>query len=291
MWGAGAPLHAQSVISLILAGPTDCLLVSSQCGGWVASHSLLLALHSPLLARILGQLGQVGQVGQGAAGLTLPLPLKTIQGLVGLLQGEAGEVEEEVKEAVDILGMGVQEECVSQATGEEELPSYWEDDSENIIISKEGTQCANESFDNSEDDGEYNVLDYLKEAASDLGMGLQEGFLSVVGCATLEVELPSKWEDWSENTVKSNENTKCAYKPFSNTKNVGECNNLGEVKVGAHILGMGAKEECDSLVRGATLPEDLQSEWEVGPENMHMYKEDSNCEDGEEKSCTKNGKF
>ena len=77
------------------------------------------------MARILGQMGQVGQ---GAAGLTLPLPLKTIQGLVALMQGEAGEVEEEVKDAVVLLGMGEQEECDSQATGEDELLSYWENE-------------------------------------------------------------------------------------------------------------------------------------------------------------------
>ena len=37
------------------------------------------------------------QVSQGEVGLTLPLPLNTIKGLVTLLQGEAGESEMEVK--------------------------------------------------------------------------------------------------------------------------------------------------------------------------------------------------
>ena len=109
-------------------------------------------------------------------------------------------------------------------------------------------------------------------------MGSQEEPLSLVGCATFEGELTSKQEDWSENTVKSNENTKFAYIPFSNSVNEGEYNILEEVKEAVHTLGIGAKEECDSLVRGATLPEDLQSEWEEGPKNMHMYREDSNCE-------------
>ena len=95
---------------------------------------------------------EAGLLAQGAVGLTLPLPLNTIKGLVTLLKGKARN--EEVKEAVDILGMGVQEECNSLVTGatlEEELLSYWENDLENVVRSKEDTQIANKSLDNSED--------------------------------------------------------------------------------------------------------------------------------------------
>ena len=151
MWGAGAPLHARSIVSLIQLGLPDCTLVSSQCGGQVSCHSLLLALHSSLLAGLLqeaeGRRPEAGLLGQGAVGLTLPLPLNTIKGLVAFLQGKAGEVKEEVKEAVDFLGLGVEEECslVSVDTLEEELLSYSEDDQENIFNSKEDTKCANKS--------------------------------------------------------------------------------------------------------------------------------------------------
>ena len=89
------------------------------------------------------------------------------------------------------------------------------------------------------------VIDWV--VSSDLAKGFQEEPLSLVRCATHEQELPSKWEDWSENTVKSNENTKCAYKPFSNRENAGEYNVSEEA---VHMLGTGAKEECESLIRG-----------------------------------------
>ena len=46
----------------------DCELVSSECGGTVSTHSLLMALHSPLLASLLGE-------HSGTLALSLPLPL------------------------------------------------------------------------------------------------------------------------------------------------------------------------------------------------------------------------
>ena len=85
--------HAEGVVTLVQQGLSDCTLVSSLCGGRVSTHRLLLAIHSPLLA------GLLRNVGEGVVGLTLPLPITTLRGLVALLQGEAREVEKEVKEA------------------------------------------------------------------------------------------------------------------------------------------------------------------------------------------------
>ena len=200
MWGAGAPIHAQKIVSLIKLGLPDCILVSSQCEGQVSSHSLLLALHSPLLAGLLQdaggrrkKAGLLGQVSQGEVGLTLPLPLNTIKGLVAFLQGKAGEV----KEAVDFLRMGLQEECglVTGATLEEGLLSYREGDPANIVDSEEDTKCTNKSLDTSEDGREYNAIEKEREASSDQSMGVKEGCGSLVQGANLEEELPSEWED------------------------------------------------------------------------------------------------
>ena len=60
-------------------------------------HSLLLALHSPLLARLLLE------VGVGEKGVSLPLPLPDIKLLVASLQGE--EVGEGRQEVADLLGI------------------------------------------------------------------------------------------------------------------------------------------------------------------------------------------
>ena len=56
-------------------------------------------MHSPLLARLLGE---------GGVGLTLPLPLTTMEDLVILLEGKEREVEQEVREAAEYLGIDVQ---------------------------------------------------------------------------------------------------------------------------------------------------------------------------------------
>ena len=104
MWGPATALHAQSLVSLLQRGVPDSSLVSSLCGGRVSTHSLLLAIHSPLLA------GLLGQVGEGRVGITLPLPLVTLRGMVALLQGEGGGVTREVEEAAADLGIVRQEE-------------------------------------------------------------------------------------------------------------------------------------------------------------------------------------
>ena len=104
MLGPATALHAQSLASLVRRGVPDSSLVSSQCGGHVSTYSLLLAIHSPLLA------GLLGEVGDGVVGITLPLPLVILRGLVALLQGENEKVTKEVKEAADALGIVRQEE-------------------------------------------------------------------------------------------------------------------------------------------------------------------------------------
>ena len=54
MWAEPSLTQAQDVVDLIqIQGQFDCVLVSSSCGGQVSTHSLLLSLHSPLLATLL----------------------------------------------------------------------------------------------------------------------------------------------------------------------------------------------------------------------------------------------
>ena len=89
-------VSASHLLSLtrLLQGREDCVLVSS-CGGRVGVQSLLLALHSPLLASLLGE---------GERGVSLPLPLTDIRLLVAFIQGEeVGEVTEEVSDLLDII--------------------------------------------------------------------------------------------------------------------------------------------------------------------------------------------
>ena len=103
----------------------------------------------------------------------------------------------EVKEAVDFLRMGLQEECglVTGATLEEGLLCYREGDPANIVDSEEDTKCTNKSLDTSEDGREYNAKEKEREASSDQKMGVKEGCGSLVQGANLEEELPSEWED------------------------------------------------------------------------------------------------
>ena len=97
-----SPRHFASLTSLVLEDREDCVLVSS-CGGRVGVQSLLLALHSPLLASLLGQ---------GERGVSLPLPLTDIMQLVARLQGEeVGEVRQEVTELLGITWKG-EEICI-----------------------------------------------------------------------------------------------------------------------------------------------------------------------------------
>ena len=106
MLGSLSSLHATAVSSLVVEGPRDCVLVSS-CGGRLATHGLLLALNSPLLAPLLGQ---------GEGGVSLPLSLPATRDLVRFLQsrGRQGEarhlkqgVHEEVVDGLALLGISV----------------------------------------------------------------------------------------------------------------------------------------------------------------------------------------
>ena len=100
MLGPLSPPHSSAVSSLILQGERDCLLVSS-CGVPVAVQSLLLALHSPILASLLGE------VGHGERGVSLPLSLSQVRGLVELLQGQGRPAGREEVEAAQLLGLGL----------------------------------------------------------------------------------------------------------------------------------------------------------------------------------------
>ena len=115
MWGASR-VQTRHVLSLVLSVPPDLSLVSSSCGGLVATHKLLLALHSPFLARLLEG------VGQGEGGLTLPLHLHTLRDMVAMLKGQLKEQMQEVKEPVQEMKERVQE--VKEAT--EDLGIHWE---------------------------------------------------------------------------------------------------------------------------------------------------------------------
>ena len=141
MLGSATTLHAQSLVSLVRHGVPDSSLVSSQCGGRVDTYSLLLAIHSPLLAELLVQ------VGDGVVGITLPLPLVTLRGLVALLQGEDEKVTKEMKEAADALGI------VRQKEGEEipiDRPN-WEDGPEPNVRFKESKEYTYKSLNISEE--------------------------------------------------------------------------------------------------------------------------------------------
>ena len=94
MQGPLAPGHAAAVLDLLLQGPPDCVLVSP-CGGRVEVASLLLAIHSPVMATLLKQ---------GGKGISLPFPINEIMSIVRLLQGldEEQEVQEEVAQLLGI---------------------------------------------------------------------------------------------------------------------------------------------------------------------------------------------
>ena len=98
MLGPFSPSHAESIVSLVASTSRDCVLVSS-CGAMLEVPGLLLALYSPLLAPLLAK-------GQG--GVSLPLPLPEVRGLMRLLQGEVGQDElQEVEEAAELLGITI----------------------------------------------------------------------------------------------------------------------------------------------------------------------------------------
>ena len=89
--------HAAALVSLAASTARDCVLVSS-CGARLDVPGLLLALHSPFLAPLLGQCQK---------GVSLPLSLQVVRGLLSLLEG--GEIQEGIskgiKEAAALIGI------------------------------------------------------------------------------------------------------------------------------------------------------------------------------------------
>jgi hypothetical protein len=85
----------------------------------VAAHRVLLALHSPLLAGLLGEAGE-------GAGLSLPLPLSALRGLVTLRRGKP--VGEEVRQAAVWLGVSAGVEGVNNFDPKMEADSEDEDE-------------------------------------------------------------------------------------------------------------------------------------------------------------------
>jgi hypothetical protein len=77
----------------------------------VATHRILLCLHSPLLAGLLGEAGE-------GAGLSLPLSLPALRGLVTLMRGEPGG--EEVRRAAAWLGFPGEQGVKAEIASEEE---------------------------------------------------------------------------------------------------------------------------------------------------------------------------
>ena len=61
-------------------------LISIECGGRVVANSLLVALHSPLVAEMLFDAGL-------KTSISLPFPLSSISALVRVLEGELAEEE------------------------------------------------------------------------------------------------------------------------------------------------------------------------------------------------------
>ena len=103
MQGPLAPSHAAAVLGLLLQAPPDCALVSP-CGGKVEVASLLLTIHSPVLAPLLKD---------GGNGISLPFPIQEIRAIVSLLQGMDEEQEiQEVGEVAQLLGITLLEKKV-----------------------------------------------------------------------------------------------------------------------------------------------------------------------------------
>ena len=117
MWETGLPDQRQALLSLVRRERPDCLLVA-ECGGRLRTHSLLLALHSPALSRLLAE-------ADDKTGLSLPFPLPTLTCLVAVLHGEkVGRLRREVADALDWLGVS----CMDNSNGVKMEVSSGEDD-------------------------------------------------------------------------------------------------------------------------------------------------------------------
>ena len=114
MWAVPSGPLTRCVMSLLRSQRQDTELVSSLCGGRVVTHSLLLALHSPLLARLL-------ETGAGTHGLTLPFTVQVIESLVKMIQGQEDNQQDEVREAAVLLSMSLQENKKTEEIWEDVL--------------------------------------------------------------------------------------------------------------------------------------------------------------------------
>ena len=86
------PGHKQSVSNLISKGPTDLVLVSD-CGSKVASHSLLIALNSPKMAKLLLET-------ETNTAISLPFPISIVSALASaLISRQKGKGVEGLEEA------------------------------------------------------------------------------------------------------------------------------------------------------------------------------------------------
>jgi len=97
-------MHAKAVVRLARI-QKDLVIVSSleeskeiTRRSWLTSSSVLLALHSPMLASLLHP---------GADCLSLPFDLPTIDSLLAWLHGEVNTMGEEVEEAAEWLGIHI----------------------------------------------------------------------------------------------------------------------------------------------------------------------------------------
>ena len=79
MWELIQADHQDALTALVTREPKDLVLVSED-GSRVATYTLLLALHSPFVAKLLPDAGL-------KTAISLPFPLASISALAHVLQG------------------------------------------------------------------------------------------------------------------------------------------------------------------------------------------------------------
>ena len=119
------PGHKQSVSNLMSRGPTDLVLVSD-CGAKVASHSLLIALNSPKMAQLLSET-------ETNTAISLPFPISIVSALASaLISRQKGKGVEGLEEAAAFLGIQIKVEAkegfkVEETFEEEQVHMEYED--------------------------------------------------------------------------------------------------------------------------------------------------------------------
>ena len=96
-WVATSHWRIGGFLRLLQDHPRDCTLVSP-CGGRVTLHSLLLTLHSPLLASLMEG---------GRQAISLPLPLTTLTTLVSIMYGGVEDNARMVQKEAANLGINL----------------------------------------------------------------------------------------------------------------------------------------------------------------------------------------